>query len=101
MTREIRITIDDDEIFERMRTRKQELDLSWEEVIHRGLRRDNAYRTVHSPAEEHPPRTPDPLTDPEAFADALKRRIQGQVRESLSASFGGDLDAEMESLTAA
>ena len=38
MAREIRVTIDDDEVFERMRARKRELDLSWEEVIHRGLR---------------------------------------------------------------
>ena len=37
MSREIRITIDDDEVFERMRHRKDELDLSWEEVLRRGL----------------------------------------------------------------
>ena len=37
MSREIRITIDDDEVFERMRRRKDELDLSWEEVLRRGL----------------------------------------------------------------
>lgn len=39
MSREVRITIDDDEVFERMKHRKHELDLSWEEVLHRGLRR--------------------------------------------------------------
>lgn len=39
MGREVRITIDDDEVFERMKHRKRELDLSWEEVLHRGLRR--------------------------------------------------------------
>jgi len=39
MSREVRITIDDDEVFERMKRRKRELDLSWEEVLHRGLRR--------------------------------------------------------------
>ncbi len=38
MAREVRITIDDDELFERMKRRKQALDLSWEEVLHRGLR---------------------------------------------------------------
>lgn len=38
MGREVRITIDDDEVFERMKHRKRELDLSWEEVLHRGLR---------------------------------------------------------------
>ena len=40
MSREIRITVDDDEVFERMKRRKTELDLSWEEVLHRGLRPD-------------------------------------------------------------
>ncbi|UPV99063.1 hypothetical protein M0R88_11050 [Halorussus gelatinilyticus] len=42
MSREIRITVDDDEVFERMKRRKQDLDLSWEDVLHRGLRRDTA-----------------------------------------------------------
>jgi hypothetical protein len=39
MSREIRVTINDDEVFERMKRRKQKLDLSWEEVLRRGLRR--------------------------------------------------------------
>jgi hypothetical protein len=38
MSREIRVTINDDEVFERMKRRKQQLDLSWEEVLRRGLR---------------------------------------------------------------
>lgn len=38
MARAIRIPIDDDEVFERMKARKQALDLTWEEVLHRGLR---------------------------------------------------------------
>ena len=38
MAREVRISIDDDEVFERMKARKRELDCSWEEVLHRGLR---------------------------------------------------------------
>lgn len=37
MTREIRITVDDDEVFERMKHRKNLLDLSWEDVLRRGL----------------------------------------------------------------
>lgn len=40
MSREIRITIDDDEIFESMKRRKGALDLSWEEVVKRGLREE-------------------------------------------------------------
>lgn len=47
MAREIRITIDDDEVFERMKARKRELDLSWEEVLHRGLRRDESAHERH------------------------------------------------------
>lgn len=59
MSREIRITIDDDEVFERMKRRKGELDLSWEEVLHRGLRRERVEdpgrggeRAAHSPGHD-------------------------------------------------
>ena len=45
MSREVRITIDDDEVFERMKHRKRELDLSWEDVLHRGLRPDTGDST--------------------------------------------------------
>ena len=38
MSREIRITIDDDEVFERLKRRKDALDLSWEDALRRGLR---------------------------------------------------------------
>ena len=38
MSREIRITVDDDEVFERLRRRKDALDLSWEDALRRGLR---------------------------------------------------------------
>lgn len=41
MGREVRTTIDDDEVFERMKHRKRELDLSWEDVLHRGLRTES------------------------------------------------------------
>jgi hypothetical protein len=37
MSREIRISVRDDEVFEWMRRRKEELDLSWEEALRRGL----------------------------------------------------------------
>jgi len=49
MAREVRISIDDDEVFERMKARKRDLDLSWEEVLHRGLREDLVER-----GEGHP-----------------------------------------------
>ena len=38
MSREIRISIDDDEVFERLKRRKDALDLSWEDALRRGLR---------------------------------------------------------------
>lgn len=47
MSREIRVTINDDEVFERMKRRKQKLDLSWEEVLRRGLRRDPDHGGYH------------------------------------------------------
>jgi len=131
MGREIRVTIDDDEVFERMKARKRELDLSWEEVLHRGLRReepelgDGAYghdqhaRSHERHAREHdrrrkqhgrgqglgPGEQPaDPLQDPGQFADDLKRQIQGQVLASLQSSIGPEddpLETEMSSLEAA
>ena len=88
MAREIRITIDDDEVFERMKGRKRELDLSWEEVLHRGLRRKEPAES-RGPRDDHAtyrPPPPDPITAPGAFAEDLKRQIQGQVRDSLYAS---------------
>lgn len=66
MAREIRVTIDDDEVFERMRARKRELDLSWEEVIHRGLRE----------------------AEPGDIGDRLERQIRQRVTESLETAFG-------------
>lgn len=63
MSRQIRITVDDDEVFERLRRRKDALDISWEEALRRGLR--------DSP---EPPRGPpgdavDPARDPSAGRD--------------------------------
>ena len=123
MGREIRITIDDDEVFERMKARKRELDLSWKEVLHRGLRRHDPVepsehrRGVEPPEHRHgfetephgqpyrdPP--PDPIRNPRGFADDLKRQIQGQVRESLHASlepndWGGSLETDVDTLESA
>jgi hypothetical protein len=49
MSRQIRITVDDDEVFERLKRRKDALDLSWEDALRRGLR-----------DSKQPPRAPDP-----------------------------------------
>lgn len=72
MAREIRVTIDDDEVFERLRARKRELDLSWEDVLHRGLRGG-----------------PGDGLD-EDIGDRLERQITQRVEESLGRAFGLD-----------
>jgi len=123
MGREIRITVDDDEIFERMKRRKQQLDLSWEEVLHRGLRRDPEGVQERSsagpdrwPWDEHPPREPGPpgsrgprgrSEEPfstDEFVEEMKRGVRNQVVNSLQSSLGGlgegefDLEHEMGAL---
>lgn len=123
MAREIRITIDDDEIFERMKRRKQQLDLSWEEVLHRGLRRDldtgqerSRETTERSRWRERPPREPEPpgasrsrgrSGDPvstDEFVEEMKRGVRNQVVNSLQSSLSGlgegefDLEHEMGAL---
>lgn len=74
MAREIRVTIDDDEVFERLRARKRELDLSWEEVLHRGLRGGSGG-----------PGGPD-----DDIGDRLERQITERVEKSLGRAFGLD-----------
>lgn len=66
MAREIRITVDDDEVFERMKRRKRDLDLSWEEVLYRGL-------------DERPD---------EDVGDRLSRQIESHVADTIRSSLG-------------
>lgn len=126
MSREIRITIDDDEIFERMKRRKQQLDLSWEEVLHRGLRREpegerDRSRTARDRSrwDERPPRDPGPpgagpshgpADEPfstDEFVEEMKRGVRNQVVNSLQSSLSGlgegefDLEQEMGALQSA
>lgn len=108
MGREVRISIDDDEVFERMKRRKRELDLSWEEVLRRGLehregpgahrREERAGWTeggVDGRRGRSGPRPPlDPFDDD--FERRLRERIEGSVRRSvpdLDFGFGSDFDA--------
>lgn len=70
MAREIRVTVDDDEVFERMRARKRELDLSWEEVLHRGL--------ADTPGAERD------------FDERVEQHVQNRIRESLADALGMD-----------
>lgn len=112
MTREIRVTVDDDEVFERMKRRKQELDLSWEEVLHRGLRRDrrpgrrgDAGSGFGPGPDPNPDPHPDSQPDPhhghgprhghhgeadrwDRFAESLESEIQSKVYDTLQSSFG-------------
>jgi hypothetical protein len=115
MAREVRITVDDDEVFERMKRRKQALDLSWEEVLHRGLRPESrpeqqGGRGDYGPGPDFDP-GPGPDFDPgpnddrghgrragdrargerdrwDAFADDLESQIQSKVYDTLRSSFG-------------
>lgn len=98
MVREIRISIDDDEVFERMKRRKQALDLSWEEVLKRGLRRGGDRVDVDlgglggisvAGGDDYgsgPGRPPRP-TDPD-FGARLGEQIRQQVQRSLGETFG-------------
>lgn len=105
MSRDIRISIDDDEVFERLKRRKRELDLSWEEALRRGLERghhvsregsERRGRSQRSPRSERTPRAssrrdarkrgrdegyPSPF-DPD-FGDRLRREIEDSVRQSM------------------
>ena len=78
MSREIRISIDDDEVFERMKARKRELDLSWEEVLHRGLRtRQRSDPNAGRPSADHGRRT-EPVGGRGADSRAFGGRGEGR-----------------------
>jgi hypothetical protein len=74
MAREIRVTVDDDEVFERMRARKRELDLSWEEVLHRGLQ-DRGRESAD-------------------LGDRIERQVRQRIEESMQTAFGIDTDGD-------
>lgn len=117
MSREVRITIDDDEVFERMKRRKRQLDLSWEDVLHRGLRADqrpnqrerDATGGEHtgsgqgSPSRDHGPVDTDRGRSPgghrahasdeyaaqwDRFADHVEAQVQDKVYNALRGTFG-------------
>lgn len=111
MTREIRISIADDEVFERMKRRKQVLDLSWEEVVHRGLRVNEAkHSTTDSARSNFQSQRPDPIQNPDQFTNELRTHIQRQVKNSIANSIGytsathtesDSLDSSLDTLEAA
>ena len=100
MAREIRISVDDDEVFERMKRRKQALDLSWEEVLKRGLRPGGDSVNIDlgglggisvGEGDESSgaggPGGPTGPMDPD-FGARLGEHIRRQVQRSLGESFG-------------
>jgi hypothetical protein len=84
MSREIRITVADDEVFERMRRQKDVLDLSWEEVLRRGL----------SDAEESGPDQEHAL-DP--FADDFGKQLRTRIRREATDVQGSRRETSTES----
>jgi hypothetical protein len=107
MAREIRITVGDDEVFERMKRRKEELDLSWEEVLKRGLEGRGARESVNidlgglgsfGVREEYPQwpeHGPGPGRSPAPeFGERLAREIESRVQRSLGSAFGVEPDAK-------
>lgn len=77
MSREIRISVADEEVFEWMRRRKTEFDLSWEEALRRGLGEDGAA----SPTGEEE-------LDP--FAPDFRERLQQRIRSATGAAVGSE-----------
>lgn len=88
MSREIRVTIDDDEVFDRMKHRKQQLDLSWEEVLRRGLRhpREGIDHKNRSHRGDRPRYGPS-----DDFGEEIARRVQAHVTNTLRDSMRGVL----------
>jgi hypothetical protein len=81
MSRQVRITIDDDEVFERLKRRKEALDLSWEDALRRGLR-DSPEPPRASPADgPGTSRQSEPRPRGEA-SDRAGRRTGGQASGS-------------------
>ncbi|MFB6072950.1 MAG: hypothetical protein ABEJ88_08280 [Halobacterium sp.] len=79
MSRQIRISIDDDEVFERLKRRKDALDLSWEDALRRGLR--------DSPEPPRAPESPEPRgrgasnqRDSGSRAERRSRERRGRAR---------------------
>jgi len=117
VSRQIRISIDDDEVFERLKRRKDALDLSWEDVLRRGLRDSTEPPRAPDPSETRERRDherdqrrsrnrpsergrdaeePSPF-DPE-FGERIAERVLSSVRDSVPGSVGETLDDEIDRL---
>lgn len=124
MSRQIRISIEDDEVFERLKRRKDALDLSWEDALRRGLRDSpepphgqHVPNRPHSSHEHHVPglhhehehrherdrgrgrdnrRTNEKLSpfDPD-FGERIANQVLSSVSDSMSGFVGETLDDEI------
>lgn len=83
MAREIRISVDDDEVFERMKRRKADLDLTWEEALKRGL------RAAGGPEGREGRATSDPASDVLEDFDPLGSNEGSRRNQGGSAGGGG------------
>ena len=128
MSRQIRISIEDDEVFERLKRRKDALDLSWEDALRRGLR-DSAEppRGERRRNRSHDRRGPDPRPDPHPehehghergrnrrggerrsrddpspfdpdFGERIAHQVLSSVSESVPGFVGESLDHEIDRL---
>jgi hypothetical protein len=105
MSRQVRISIDDDEVFERLKRRKDALDLSWEDALRRGLR-DSA-EPPRGPKTTEPQSTSSggrgsprgnesgagqPAENPSPFdadfGEQIAQRVLASVSESVSGAVG-------------
>lgn len=79
MSRDIRISIDDDEVFERLKRRKRQLDLSWEEALRRGLERGHGgHWDLHG--ENPHARSPRGMSPPSGHDSRKRRHGRGRGR---------------------
>lgn len=106
MSRQVRISIDDDEVFERLKRRKDALDLSWEDALRRGLR-DSAEPPRGPKTPQEPRETPgrsgratgegggqrgqaeNPSPFDSDFGEQIAQRVLASVSESVSGAVGG------------
>jgi hypothetical protein len=90
MAREVRITINDDEVFERMKRMKKELDLSWKEVLHRGLQIDDGSPPPGQGSSAQGGQDYGQAPIEEDFEDRIERHVKERIGASLENALGID-----------
>lgn len=122
MSRQIRISIDDDEVFERLKHRKDALDLSWEDALRRGLRdspepprgphttprrqrnrrqsthtepQSDSHRHRHNRRNRRNRGHDDPSPFDDDFGERVARDVLASVSDAVPGFAGGTLDDEI------